>query len=123
MNIYFAKNNKTRYVKHGFSWQIFCFGPVAYIMRSQIPLAIGAMVGMFGTFVAVGLTVIFAFDTEAEFAQLAGLLAACGLAGYFGNRLSARSYVKNGWKPVEDFPEEWNVPPLIERRKAGQPPA
>lgn len=113
MNIYFSKNNQTRFVKHGFSWQVFFFGPITFVMRNQYLLAGACAVAMYGIYLLVGFITIFVFDPEVELAQLLGVLAACGLAGYFGNRFSARSYVKDGWMPVADFPGDWNVPQLI----------
>lgn len=114
MNIHFAKNNQTRFVKHGFSWQIFFFGPIAFLMRGQWPLALICLVAMYATYFAVGIAILLVLNPAEDWvAQAWGILAACGLAGKFGNRVSARSYVKNGWVPVADFPADWNSPQLV----------
>ncbi|MFM9925454.1 hypothetical protein VLK31_20865 [Variovorax sp. H27-G14] len=113
MNIHFAKNNQTRFVKHGFSWQIFCFGPIALLMRSQFLLAAGCAAAMYAAYMLTGFITIMVFDLDLEPARFLGAIAACGLVGYFGNRFSARSYVKSGWTPVADFPADWNVPRLV----------
>ena len=113
MNIHFTKNAQTRFVKHGFSWQIFCFGPIALLMRSQFLLAAACAGAMYATFMVTGFTLIMLFDLDLEPTRFLGVAAACTLVGYFGNRFSARSYVKNGWQPVGDFPADWNVPQLI----------
>ena len=112
-NIVFAKDGKTRYVKHGFSWQIALFGPLAFFMRSQYVLAALSFVGMYLTFLISGGLTILIFDAEVTFATVFGLAVMAGAWGYIGNRLSARSYVKNGWNPVGKFPAEWNRPNLI----------
>lgn len=119
MNIHFTKNNQTRFVKHGFSWQIFFFGPIAFLMRSQFLLAAACAAAMYATFLVTAFTTIMVFDLDEEPVYLLGVLAACSLVGYFGNRLSARSYVKNGWVPVADFPTGWNVPQLIAPKTSG----
>jgi len=118
MNIHFSKNNQTRFVKHGFSWQIFFFGPIAFAMRSQFLLAAACAGAMYAVFMATGFITIMVFDLDVEPARFLGIAAACSLAGYFGNRFSARSYVKNGWAPVADFPADWNVPQLIAPKTA-----
>ncbi|TPG23463.1 hypothetical protein [Variovorax guangxiensis] len=114
-NIVFAKNNRTRFVKHGWSWQIALFGPIALLMRSQIPLAIAAFVAMVGIYLLAGVITILVLDLDEGPATALGYVAACGAVGYFGNRFSARSYVKNGWMPVDRFPDDWNTPKLIDR--------
>jgi len=113
MNVHFAKNNQTRFVKHGFSWQIFFFGPIALLMRSQFLLAAGCLAVMYAAFMVVGFITIMVFDMEVETARVLGIAGACTLVGHFGNRFSARSYVKAGWKPVDSFPADWNAPQLI----------
>lgn len=113
MNIHFSMNNQTRFVKHGFSWQIFFFGPIAFAMRSQFVLAAACAGAMYAAYMATGFITIMVFDLDVEPARFFGIAAACGLVGYFGNRLSAHSYVKNGWVPVTDFPADWNTPQLI----------
>jgi hypothetical protein len=122
MNIHFAKNNQTRFVKHGFSWQIFFFGPIAFLMRSQFLLAAACAAAMYATFMLMGLITIMVFDLDLEPARFLGVAAACSLVGYFGNRFSARSYVKNGWTPVSEFPADWNVPQLITPEPADTQP-
>jgi len=122
MNIHFSKNNQTRFVKHGFSWQIFFFGPIAFAMRSQFLLAAACAGAMYAAFLATGFITIMVFDLDVEPARFLGIAAACSLAGYFGNRFSARSYVKNGWVPVDTFPADWNVPPLIAPKAADTKP-
>lgn len=113
-NIVFVNDQKqTRYVKHGFSWQIALFGPLAYFMRSQYLLTFLSAVGMYLTFVACGLITIVLMDLEVFPATVIGLAVMSGVWGYIGNRLSARSYVKNGWRPVGEFPADWNRPNLI----------
>ncbi|WP_418120008.1 hypothetical protein [Variovorax sp. 350MFTsu5.1] len=113
MNIHFTKNNQTRFVKHGFSWQIFFFGPIAFAMRSQFLLAAACAGAMYAAYMLTGFITIVVFDLSDEVARVLAIAAACSLVGYFGNRFSARSYVKNGWKPVADFPADWNTPQLI----------
>lgn len=113
MNITFAKNGKTRFVKHGFSWQIGLFGPIAFLMRSQYALAAMAAVAMYLTFMLTGFILIVVLDASANFAVVAGLAAMVGVAGHFGNRLSARDYVKKGWVPIDQFPEDWNTPRIL----------
>ena len=113
-NIVFAKNNQTRYVKHGWSWQIALFGPLALLMRSQIPLAIAAFAAMVAIYFASGVVTILLLDLHEDLAIILGLSASNGAAGYYGNRFSARSYVKNGWVPVDRFPADWNTPKLID---------
>ena len=56
---------------------------------------------------------ILLLDLPDPMPELVGVLVTCGLAGVFGNRFSARSYVKNGWLPVGDFPKDWNTPVLV----------
>jgi len=118
MNIYFSKNNQTRFVKHGFSWQVFFFGPITFVMRNQYLLAGACAAVMYATFMLTGFITIMIFDFDVEPARFFGVIAACSLAGYFGNRFSARSYVKNGWMPVADFPSDWNVPQLVPPKTA-----
>ncbi len=117
-NIHFTRDNQTRFVKHGFSWQIFFFGPIAFAMRSQFLLAAACAGAMYAAFMATGFITIMVFDLDVEPARFLGIAAACSLVGYFGNRFSARSYVKNGWVPVGDFPADWNVPQLIAPKAA-----
>ena len=111
-NIVFARNNQTRYVKHGFSWQIFFFGPLAFFMRSQPILAILHLVIAIAIYFVAAVAATFVFPDEV--AMGIGLVVAFTTSGYFGNRFSARSYVKNGWLPVGDFPADWNTPKLID---------
>ena len=61
------------------------------------------------------------FDLDEQPTLFFGVIAACSLVGYFGNRFSARSYVKNGWMPVADFPSDWNVPQLIPSKATPTP--
>lgn len=119
MNIHFHKNNQTRFVKHGFSWQLFFFGPIAFLMRGQWPLALLCAVFLYATFFVVGLAILLVLDPAEDWvAQTWAILIACGLVGHFGNRISARSYVKNGWVPVDTFPADWNIPQLIAPKPA-----
>lgn len=119
MNIHFHKNGQTRFVKHGFSWQIFCFGPIAFLMRSQYLLAAACAAAMYAAYMLMAFIVIMVLDLNDEPVHFLGVAAACTLVGYFGNRFSARSYVKNGWAPVADFPVDWNVPQLIAPKARG----
>lgn len=119
MNIHFHKSGQARFVKHGFSWQIFFFGPLAFLMRSQFLLAAACAVAMYATYMLTGFIAIMVFDLEVEPVYLLGVIAACAVVGYFGNRISARSYVKNGWIPVADFPADWNTPQLIAPKADG----
>jgi hypothetical protein len=113
MNIYFTKNKQTRFVRHGFSWQIFCFGPLVFVMRNQPVLAALCFAVTYGLYMAVGSLTLLLFDPGMAFAHLVGFIAGCTAVGCGGNRFSARAYVKNGWVPVADFPADWNVPPLV----------
>ena len=119
MNIHFHKNGQTRFVKHGFSWQIFCFGPIAFLMRSQYLLDAACAAAMYAAYMLTAFIVITVLDLDVEPAHFLGVIAACSLVGYVGNRISARSYVKNGWAPVADFPADWNVPQLIAPKARG----
>lgn len=119
-NIHFHKNGQTRFVKHGFSWQLFFFGPLALLMRGQWPLALMCAGFLYATYFVVGLAILLVLNpTEDWVAQTWAILIACGLVGHFGNRISARSYVKNGWMPVADFPADWNAPQLIAPKTDG----
>ena len=113
-NIHFKKNGQTRYVKHGFSWQLALFGPLAFLMRAQWPLALACAAFLFvGSFV-VAAAIILIIDPEMESAITFWSFAIpAALVGQFGNRNSARSYIKNGWLPVDAFPHEWNIPPIL----------
>ena len=119
MNIHFHKNGQTRFVKHGFSWQIFCFGPIAFLMRSQYLLAAACAAAMYAAYMLTAFIVITVLDLDVEPAHFLGVIAACSLVGYVGNRISARSYVKNGWVPVADFPSDRNTPQLIAPKARG----
>lgn len=121
MNINFVKNNQTRFVKHGFSWQIFFFGPIAFAMRNQFLLAAACAAAMYAVYMLTGFVTIMVFDLNLDPARFLGVAAACGLVGHFGNRFSARSYVKSGWVPVGDFPADWNVPQLIAPKAPNTP--
>ncbi|RYF49985.1 MAG: hypothetical protein EOO27_32545 [Comamonadaceae bacterium] len=113
-NIYFKKNGQTRYVKHGFSWQLAFFGPLAFLMRGQWPLALACIGFIAACFLAVGLTISIIWDPESEvLLELVALVVPWALMGQYGNRISARSYIKNGWFPVAAFPLEWNIPPIL----------
>lgn len=112
-NIHFQKDGQTHYVKHGFSWQLALFGPIAYFWRAQYLLALVSVPLLYIAYMLVGVVTILVLDLNEDFATLIGLVAVCGLHGAFGNRFSARSYVKNGWRPVSDFPEDWNRPPVL----------
>jgi len=118
-NIHFHKNGQTRFVKHGFSWQLFFFGPLALLMRGQWPLALLCAGFLFATYLIVGLAILLVLNPAEDWvAQTWAILIACGLVGHFGNRISARSYVKKGWAPVADFPADWNTPQLIAPKAA-----
>ena len=112
-NIHFTKNNQTRFVKHGFSWQLFFFGPLAFLMRGQWPLALACSVFLVAGVCLVAAFLILAFDAPDGMVDVLSLVIPCALVGHFGNRISARSYVKNGWAPVDTFPSDWNIPQLI----------
>jgi len=114
MNVSFIKNGQSRFVKHGYSWQAFFFGPITFLMRAQPLLAGLCFVALVGIYLLVGVLGIVVFDLEGEGAlQLVGYLVACGLVGQYANRFSARAYVKAGWKPESKFPQDWNTPELI----------
>ena len=122
-NIHFQKGGQTRYVKHGFSWQLALFGPIAYFWRGQYLLAALSVPLLWLAYMLVGVVTILVLDLNEDFAVLIGVVVVCGLHGAFGNRLSARSYVKNGWTPVGDFPSDWNRPPVLPAAPAaGQQP-
>lgn len=113
-NIFFKKNGQTRYVKHGFSWQLAFFGPLAFFMRGQWPLALACMGFFFVCFLFVGLSISFVWEPESDWiVELFAVAIPLALIGQFGNRISARSYIKNGWLPVDAFPAEWNIPPIL----------
>ncbi|MNL00139.1 hypothetical protein D3C87_1205610 [compost metagenome] len=118
MNIHFTKNNQTRFVKHGFSWQLGLFGPIAFLMRGQWPLALACSVFLVAGFCLVTAFLILVFDAPDGIVDLLSIVIPCALVGHFGNRISARSYVKNGWAPVADFPPDWNIPQLIATKAA-----
>lgn len=118
MNIYFAKNNQTRFVKHGFSWQLSLFGPIAFLMRGQWPLALLCFASLVAGACLVAASLILAFDAPDWMVDLLSIVIPCALVGQFGNRISARSYVKNGWVPVDTFPADWNIPQLIAPKAA-----
>ena len=115
MNIHFTKNNQTRFVKHGFSWQIFFFGPIAFVMRSQFLLAVACAGAMFATYMLTGFITIMVFDLDEKPALFFGVIAACSLVAYFGNRFSARSYVKNVTKEAQ-----WAIYRLLAKRFVGR---
>lgn len=120
MNIHLSKDNQTRFVKHGFSWQLFFFGPLALLMRGQWPLALLCAGFLCVTYLVVALGILLVLSPAEDWvAQAWAILIACGLVGHFGNRISARSYVKNGWVPVDTFPADWNMPPLIAPKTSG----
>lgn len=112
-NIHFHKNGQTRFVKHGFSWQLCFFGPIAFLMRAQWPLALFCSVFLIAGVCSVSGFLILVFDAPDPIVDLLSIAIPCALVGHFGNRISARSYLKNGWLPVGDFPHDWNVPPLL----------
>lgn len=119
MNIHFTKNNQTRFVKHGFSWQLSLFGPIAFLMRGQWPLALLCSVFLVVGVFLVAAFLILVFDAPDGMVDLLSVGIPCALVGHFGNRISARSYIKNGWVPVADFPADWNVPQLIAPKTSG----
>ena len=112
-NIHFHKNGQTRFVKHGFSWQLCFFGPLAFLMRGQWPLALLCSAFLIACAAVVVAFLILVFDAPDAIVDLLAIVIPCALVGQFGNRLSARSYVKSGWLPVADFPRDWNMPPLL----------
>ncbi len=112
-NIHFTKDGQTRYVKHGFSWQLALFGPITYVMRGQWLLALALLPLMYIAFWIMGFILVIGLNLNEDLALILALGSIFGLVGAFGNRFSARSYVKNGWKPVDRFPEDWNRPVLI----------
>lgn len=119
-NIHFHKNGQTRYVKHGFSWQLSFFGPIAFLMRAQWPLALLCSAFLVAGFCLVGGFLILVFDAPDTVVDLLSIAVPCALVGNFGNRISARSYVKNGWLPVGNFPHDWNMPPLLPAVRANE---
>jgi len=114
-NIVFLKNNQSRFVKHGFSWQIACCGPISFLMRSQWLLALIFGVCMYLGFLLSGVLTIVVLDLPDTIATIIGLAVVCGTAGAIGNRISARAYVKDGWVPIGEFPADWNTPTLIKQ--------
>lgn len=112
-NIHFLKGDQTRYVKHGFSWQLALLGPITYFWRGQYLLALLSIPLLWLAYMLVGFVGIVVLDLNEDFTTLIALVAVCGLHGVYGNRISARSYVKNGWAPVGDLPSDWNRPPVV----------
>lgn len=107
MIVMFTKKDASRFVKTGFSWTIFFFGALALLWRAQWKLAIGFFLATNLLYLLVGFITLF-ITQEVGAAQFFGYIISSATAGYFGNRMSGRSYVKNGWTPDNNFPAEWS---------------
>jgi len=120
MNIRFERQGQIRLVKHGYSWTFLFFGWIVFLFRSQFLLALGHF---FVSGIAIWiLSAMFISELRwminpgSAFAiQMFLALLVNAVLAIWANRFSGRWYVKNDWRPLDEFPMSWNTPPLIRR--------
>jgi len=126
MDVKFEREGQIRLVKHGYSWQVFFFGWLVFFFRGQPMLAVGHLLvsPVLGAIFSLIWTPVSLFVFPSNFFLVTWVLTGFSvnaLLACWANRFSARSYVKNDWRPVGEFPMNWNTPPLI--RRADRPAA
>lgn len=59
-------------------------------------MALFAFLFLYAGYFIVGASLIVVFDAPEWFTDIVGILVPASVLGHYGNRLSARNYVKNG---------------------------